>query len=672
MGYTSHQQQAAQTIQQAAAHDLAKQIRLIAGPGTGKSFCIEERVRWLLAQGVQPSRLFVTSFTRASANDLRSRVHSYCAKHGVVGAAQVPVTTLHSLALRVLRAAGLLSQYPVDPLVLDQWEIKNIFNAEMAAAAGLSPSRCDVIRHEHEAFWSTGAWGPPNYVPPNPPITAAERTAFSQFHGPRTQTYSCVLPGEIIRQCVSRMAAGTLNPVTLLNIDHLIVDEFQDLNPCDLEFIDHMIRAGVTIFVAGDDDQSVYSFRFASPQGIQAFAQNYPTSTTHKLTDCFRCVPQVVDAASDVIAQYSAPNRLPKSLHSVYLASAPPVQGHAMRWRFTRGKEEAEAIAESCRLLIADGTDPLDILVLVSNRHAQEGDLAGAFTAANVPFEPPRDDGYADQSDGRFVVAALRIARNPNDYLAHRAILGLHRGVGAKTCNEIAEAVVQHNLNFVNLLTQPVPGGVLAGRPLNAVQQAAAVCGQIRSWAAADTLAQRASDLGTLLAGALGAKAQQAFLALVNPLEPDMSLEELLEYLLSESEQQRSAILHAVSLRLQHAAPPTNVAPARVRIMTMHGAKGLSAKVVFIPGLEEDVFPGPRRRPYPGLVQEAARLLYVSITRARAACVLSYSDSRFINGRNATHTASRFTSCVAGPFVARRGGLNATESQAIVANFPNL
>lgn len=195
MAITAAQIQAAQAIQHAAAHDTASQVRVVAGPGTGKSFTIEERVCWLLAQGVAPEQVCAVSFTRASALDLRRRVQSYCLQNGQPTVTRVRVSTLHALALRTLRAAGLLTAYPADPLVLDSWELETIFDAEFGNIRGLGKTRCEEIRREHEAFWSTGQWGPPNYIPPNPAISGAERNDFQQFHTPRTQTYSCVLPG---------------------------------------------------------------------------------------------------------------------------------------------------------------------------------------------------------------------------------------------------------------------------------------------------------------------------------------------------------------------------------------------------------------------------------------------------------------------------------------------
>src|SRR5271157_3435046 len=117
MAITQAQLQTAQAAQRLAAHDLNTQVRLVAGPGTGKSSAIEERVRHLLADGISPQRINVVSFTRASVRDLKYRLIDYCNVHQQAGADQVRVSTLHSLALRTLRAANLLAYYPADPLV---------------------------------------------------------------------------------------------------------------------------------------------------------------------------------------------------------------------------------------------------------------------------------------------------------------------------------------------------------------------------------------------------------------------------------------------------------------------------------------------------------------------------------------------------------------------------
>jgi superfamily I DNA/RNA helicase len=151
-----------------------------------------------------------------------------------------------------------------------------------------------------------------------------------------------------------------------------------------------------------------------------------------------------------------------------------------------------------------------------------------------------------------------------------------------------------------------------------------------------------------------------------------MTLEELRDYLWADTDEQQSAILQAVMTRLNLPIPAAGVLPPRVRVMTMHGAKGLSGKIVFVLGLEEEILPGPWRRPYPGLVLEAARLLYVSITRARAACIISYARTRMVHGTFTRQTASRFTANLGGPFAARMAGLTGAQVAQVTSEASHL
>ncbi len=672
MPITQAQKDAAGAVQIAAAHDGATRIRLVAGPGTGKSQAIEARVCRLIALGVQPEQIAVVSFTRASAADLRVRVQSYATQPGYATINQVPVTTLHSLALRVLREAGQLDVYPTQPLVLDEWEVENIFDEEFGEVHGYGKKRRRQIREEHEAFWSTGAWNPPNYLPPDPPITAAERAAFDGFYGPRTQTYACVLPGQIIRLCVAQMEAGLLNVVELLGLRHLIVDELQDLNPMDLRFVDHIIQQGVNVFAAGDDDQSLYAFRHASPAGIQNFHTTYPDCAQHQLNDCFRCTPAVVATSSTLIAAYPGPGRIPKTLTSLYAASAPPVHGSVFRWRFPQARAEARAVAASCRDLIAAGMNPREILILLSNQKDLMQPLLEELEKAGVSAEHPREEGFIDSRPGRLLLAIVRIVCNTNDYISHRALMCLRSGVGIKRCVAVFDAVIAGGLNFRSIFYDALPAGVFTGAVLTVVNNARATCGIIQAWDPEDTLDMRSEEVAQIVETHFNADSANAWRAVANGLRPETTLQELRDYLFAESDLQQAAVLESVLTRIGQPVPEAGVLPLRVRIMTMHGAKGLSARVVFIPGLEDQVLPGPWRQPYAGLILEAARLLYVSITRARAACVLSFAARRTINGRSTSHIPSRFAANLGGAFVAGPAALSAAQVSQIMNDCSNL
>lgn len=655
----------AEAAQHAAAHDRSPQVRLVAGPGTGKSFAIEERVYWLLKNGISPAAIFVVSFTRAASAELGARIRSHCQRRGINEAPNVSVTTLHSLALRILKRAGQLEQYPTDPAVLDRWECKNIFDSEFSKTAALQPARCAEIRREHEAFWNTRSWTPPNFTPPAPPITDAERSSFIAFNGPRTQVYSCVLPGQIVYQCIEQVAAGTLNPVEILGIQHLIVDEHQDLNPCDLEFVEQLTNAGVTTFIAGDDDQSIYSFRFASPSGIQTFNTKHPSAATHLLEACFRCTPSILDAAKSVLARNPSPQRIPKNLRSLYKTSTPPVAGILHLWSFGQHKQEAAAIATSCQALINAGTPHREIIILLSNRALQEKPITDALEAAQIPYSPPREDGYNESDDGRFVLSCLRIACNKGDFVAQRTLLGILPGTGVSTCNTIAQKVLLHNLRYPDLFNKELPESIFSGRETQAIQKAAAIQITISPWTAENTLEDCVHDISELLIEHFDTDSADRWFAAIDSLPSQSTLKEVLLYLQADTDDQQRTILDDIALRHENIPPSTTVLPSRVRMMTVHGSKGLNALVVFVPGMEEKIWPGEHRIPYPGLVQESARLLYVAITRARAACIISFTKRRVVFGKMQSQTPSRFNAQLNGRFLPRQSGLSSVEASAI-------
>lgn len=651
-------------VQKTAAHDDAAHVRVVAGPGTGKSASIEARVCWLLDQGVDPESIVAISFTRAAADDLEKRVAAACVGAGFVGGEPVVVSTLHSLALRALRQSGALGAYPADPVVLQRWELREIFEAEFGQVCGVaSIARREQIRRDHEAFWCTGGFDPESLVPPDPPISDDERQRFQGFHQPTTQLYSCVLPGEVVAKCVDMMDGGTMDPVDLLGMSELIVDEFQDLNPMDLRFVHGLADRGVRVFAAGDDDQSLYAFRFATPEGIEQFPALRPGTGDHNLFDCFRCAPRVLDAAQTLIRRFPAPGRIDKNLTSLWADADPPVEGAVGCWSFASGQGEARAIASSCRRLIDTGLQPSEIMILLTSTRSQATAIHDALTEAEAPFSPAREESIIDTDAGRAGYALLSIVVDPQNYVAHRTLLGIKKGVGLKTCTDIGHAVIATNRNYRELFYDTLPDGLVAARARTAIAAAAEVCAQIATWNAEDPLADHLADLFLLIDGLRNEDGVSGGLrALLECLPADITIRETHAYLSSDRDEDRRRVMEAVAERLGRPEIATELVPDRVQVMTMHGAKGLSAQVVFIPGLEETILPGDKRRLYPGLVLEAARMLYVSITRARYMCVLTYARTRIVFGSQTWPPASRFAPALGTPFRPRDAGLTADEA----------
>src|SRR5258708_9782692 len=131
MPVTPLQLQNAKEVQDAAAQDINTTVRLVAGPGTGKSFVIEGRVHWLLStQAIAAENIIAVSFTRAASKDLKARIVDFCLRNAQPTVVNVHVSTLHSLALNLLRRTGNLNLFPTDPVIMDDWEQSNIFDAE--------------------------------------------------------------------------------------------------------------------------------------------------------------------------------------------------------------------------------------------------------------------------------------------------------------------------------------------------------------------------------------------------------------------------------------------------------------------------------------------------------------------------------------------------------------
>lgn len=631
--------------QNSAAHDLNSTVRLIAGPGTGKSFVIEERVKWLIIdQNIPPEQIIVVSFTRASAIELGERIIRTGNDAGIQNIKRVHVSTLHALALKILRRTGRLSRFPADPIIMDEWEQKNVFDKEYSCKAQISLSRAHDIRVYNEAFWSTGSWSDPNCPPIEPSITQEEILSFKNFYNQWTSLYCCVLAGEVISTCVDGVRNGTLNPVEILNVSHIIIDEVQDLNTCDFQFIESFVEGGANVFISGDDDQSIYSFRYAYPKGILEFEENHPDVSTHTLSVCFRCTVRILEAAKQVLDSHRSEDRIEKNLVSVYSNSNPQNDGVILGKKFNNTNEEMDFIADSCSKLIQNGIPASQIMILLGNSRVLLKPLIISLCAHDVPYDATEKDVFKDERVCRFVLSLIRILKNSDNYVAHRVLLGTPEKSGIKTVFSIANWVIDNNLNYKHFLYNQLSTDVFDNREISTIQRFKSNIECITGWTKDDTLLSRKVDIESLICSNFKSEKLSEWKTYIDSLPDEMTLSEMLEYIETDSQAKKIEIVASITNRTSIDNPERTLAQpqGKVRVLTFHSSKGLSSKIVFLPGLEEKVFPTVRSQAAVGLLLENARLFYVALTRAKAACVLSYSTKRRINGRNERMSISRF------------------------------
>jgi DNA helicase II / ATP-dependent DNA helicase PcrA len=265
-------------------------------------------------------------------------------------------------------------------------------------------------------------------------------------------------------------------------------------------------------------------------------------------------------------------------------------------------------------------------------------------------------------------------------------LLEILSGVGQKTAKEIGDACVNNNQNFRAMFHAGVSPAWLSTRGTSAVQRVIAVVQSLAGWSMADTLAARLTGIGGLLSTyvfATGTKATpriQAWTALAAALPPQMTLDELALFLGASTESDQEAILKTIATRIAagQTAPLPQV-PKKIRILTMHGSKGLTGSVVFIPSAEQGILPNSKALQATGLLIERRRLFYVAVTRSRACCIISHCAARtgfqaqaVVNRPNASLHRSQFLNEMVIPDVPRASGLTLAEAWAIVSEVSNL
>lgn len=622
--------------------------RLVAGPGSGKSRVIRDRVLWLVEQGVPPESISVVSFTRASSADLGRDISAVWNDENLDPPCPVRVSTLHALALRILRAAGQLNEFPVGPRVLDDWEMASIFDYEFGIFSGeRSSRRRERIRLDHEAFWSTGAWLPSGHPAPEPPIADTERAKFEAYYHSRSALYCYLLPSDITRKCLEYLQAMPTLAGLPIPLEHLIVDEYQDLNPVDIDLIREIQQRGTHLFASGDDDQSIYFFRYALPAGIQRFDEYYPGATMHMLRHCFRCPTEILDPALGLMTAYASDTRIRKKYIAVPSLAEPPVVGRLERWYFRGQRREADAIANSCRSLIDAGMPPEEIAILLSSRRPMEQTIVRSLDTAGVPYELGDEGRFADESPGRAGCALLRLVVDPNDYVAIRTLVGIQDGVGGKTTNEIATWLLASGLRYGDMLScsELSELSIRARRAIETVRTAVECLEALQP---ETDLADAMLNLGSSLETLLGEMAVADWDIYVANLPQGITIDETCRLLSAPTPRGARDVLLAVNVRLDR--PTDDLETAAVRLMTLHGSKGLTFEVVFIPGLEQGFLPSLHDLPYSGLVQQAARVLYVGITRARIMTVISLAAYRLIHGKNVKRQPTPFIRYFSGRF----------------------
>jgi DNA helicase-2/ATP-dependent DNA helicase PcrA len=575
----------------------SKNKLILAGPGTGKSYTILGFVIDLINnKSVNPSTIIVLTFTRAAAAELKNKIRDNINS----SRNDAPrVFTLHGFSLRqLMKNSRNIKNLPDNFVIADDYEERRIIYEDIKRA--LKIPHIDDVRNLFKllaANWQTLNADRTEWV------TSFDNPAFVGLWEEHRAIYGYVLRSELVYQFKNLL---TQEPDANIDgpINYLIVDEYQDLNKCDLLVISKLEERGSQLFCAGDDDQSIYGrLRFAEPEGIREFSKDIPSSEQFLIKECRRCDKLILDFALKVIRQDY--RRIPKDLISVT-----GNQGEYHILYFKNQINEAKKVAETILALNQNKGIPFDDIIILL-RNDKNGvfskELISKLKDCSIPVSSSFDFYKVfNNNNGQYLIALFKYLKNNENDLAIRTLIQLTHGIGEVTIDAIYTYAVKMKARFSKVLSEINLGNIIEFKSNKTLSTAIS---EILSYN--NRFGDKEKPFEEML--------NEIFTVI--PSCNEIFIENVREFV---KEFEINSINDFIVTIIESLGPDDydNVQSSGIRIMTMHKAKGLSASAVFVIGVEEENIPGK------GSIEEERRLLYVSLTRARNYLFMTYCRER--------------------------------------------
>lgn len=603
-------------------------VLMLAGAGTGKTAALTARLAHLVAtRRAWPSEILCVTFTNRAAREMRHRVGQLIGE-AVEG---MPwLGTFHSICAKMLRRhaelAGLQSNYTIidtdDQLRLlkqlivgenldeKRWPARQLAGLiDRWKNRGLNPADLDAAENESYA----NGKGQQFYALYQERLKALNACDFGDLMLHMLNIFR--KHREILEQYQQRFK-------------YIMVDEYQDTNAVQYLWLRLLAQERKNICVVGDDDQSIYSWRGAEVANILRFEKDFPGAKTIRLEQNYRSTPDILGAASGLIASNS--ERLGKTLWTERNG------GDRVRvigvWD---APEEARHVGEEIERLEREGA-PLEEVAILVRAQYQTREFEDRFIQIGLNYRIIGGFRFYERAEIRDALAYLRVIAQPSDDLAFERIYNQpKRGLGAKALETMHRHARAIGLPLAAAALQLADSDELPKRAANTIGSLMRDFLRWRELAGQTTPAE-------LLRTVLEETGYSAMLQAERNAEAAGRLENLSELARAmEDYETLGDFLEHVSLVMENDA---NDDDEKVTIMTMHAAKGLEFDNVFLPGWEEGVFPSQRALDEGGLksLEEERRLAYVAITRARRKCTIFHAANRRIYGQWVSSIPSRF------------------------------
>ena len=620
-------------------------LLILAGAGSGKTRVITHRIAHLIINhGIRPWNILAVTFTNKASREMAERVQR------LLGGGETPlISTFHAACGRILRRdihhLGFQSSFAIyddrdsERLLKDILKEMDLDDKRFAPKAvgariddwknrGLFPEDIDSV--------ATGD------------IYNAKVVQLYAAYQDRLKKCNALDFGDMLIQTVRLLQEfPDVRRQYQERFQWILVDEYQDTNPVQYNLIRLLAGDRHNLCVVGDDDQSIYSWRGADIRNILEFEKDFPGVKVIRLEQNYRSTSTILAAAGEVVKQNYG--RKGKTLWTENPA------GEKIRYeRVESDREEARFVCREISRLRAQSV-PLEEMAVFYRTNAQSRLVEEALVGEALPYHIVGGVRFYARLEVKDILAYLRVLDNPADEVSLKRIINVPaRGIGHTTIDRIADLAGRQGITFNDAMLQATGGGLLSAGPRGKLQAFSDMLEHFRGLSATLDLPQLAQSI----------MQESGYLArLKESRDPDdaerlENLEQLLaameEFIEKDPEAGLAEFLEQVSLVSDLEQGDTG--KPSVTLMTLHAAKGLEFKAVFMIGMEERLFPHIRALDDLDGMEEERRLCYVGMTRARERLYLLNARRRYLFGQEQSNLPSRFLKDIPGELIEDGGG----------------
>ena len=624
---------------------------IIAGAGSGKTRVLTTRIAYMLSQGVDARSILALTFTNKAAREMRERIEKLVGPQ----ARYIRMGTFHSVFARILRENAAKIGFPDSYTIYEPSDVKNLIKTI------IKDKNLSEERYKPQAVAARIS------MAKNCLITPGAYKANAVLVGEDREAKMPEISDIYIEYCNRCKRNGAMDFDDLLlqtnillrdcpdvleqyqeQFKYVLVDEYQDTNMAQYIIVRRLALKHSNVCVVGDDAQSIYAFRGAKIENILSFQRDYPETKVYKLEQNYRSTQTIVEAANSLIAHNS--RRLEKRCFSA------AEKGEKIKLvRVVEDSYEPVEVAMDIKDRAREGAEWRDFAILYRT-NKQHGLFEAALSRRGIPYRVYKGMSLLDHKDVRNLIAYLSVILNPNDDESFKRIINYPaRGIGDTTIARIAEIAKAKDTSMWRAVDELVRGSEVLGQAEKTVVRKVADFVKMINELAAMRVEMGVCDFAKEVIARSGILYElerekkpendtakdylDQLLAMMSSYEDECDRE--MDEGLREVDQTPTIDEWMQNIMLQ-TDQDNDDDGNRVTLMTVHSAKGLEYDYVYIVGMEEGLFPSSRSVESLPDLEEERRLMYVAITRAKRAAMLSFSEMRRVWGKTENTSPSRF------------------------------